>query len=290
MSEKMSGNESNYKSSNWLRLFQFFGIWILANIATYLILVIPFYSETIGISKQEYERKNADDPVFTLLTEFSILVGTLISFWFIKQKVEKESFNKFFKWNQKGFYKGSGLGFILILLCSLLMFAFNLLKPEYHSINNLPFLIFLFMLVAVTEEVIFRGYILNNLTEKLSKNLAIILSSLIFSAFHFGNPHFGLIGFVNIFLSGALMAIVYLNSQDLWVPIGLHFTWNLTQAVLGFAVSGRNDTGVFKLNYLSTSDYLTGSQFGIEGSLLITVLTLIAILLMRKKILSLRTG
>ena len=83
------------------------------------------------------------------------------------------------------------------------------------------------------------------------------------------------------------MAIVYLNSKDLWVPIGVHFTWNLTQAVLGFAVSGRNDTGVFTLNYLSTSHYLTGGEFGIEGSLIVTVLTLIAIVLMRKNISSL---
>ncbi|HCZ35294.1 MAG TPA: hypothetical protein DHV26_05140 [Cytophagales bacterium] len=269
--------ELNKKSSNWLRLFQFFGIWILANIASYLILVIPFYSETIGITMEEYERMGADDPLFTLLIYVSISVATLISFWFVKQKVEKESIDKFFKWNPRGFFTGSGLGFILILLCCLLMFAFNLVKPEYHSLKNLPFLILVFMLVAITEEIMFRGYILNNLTEKLSKNLAIILSSLIFSAFHFGNPHFGLIGFVNIFLSGALMAIVYLNSKDLWVPIGVHFTWNLTQAVLGFAVSGRNDTGVFTLNYLSTSHYLTGGEFGIEGSLIVTVLTLIAI-------------
>ncbi|MBX2897285.1 MAG: CPBP family intramembrane metalloprotease [Cyclobacteriaceae bacterium] len=270
-------NESNKKSSNWLRLFQFFGIWILANIATYLILVIPFYSETIGISMEEYERMGADDPLFTLLIEVSISVATLISFWFIKQKIEKESIDKFFKWNPMGFSIGSGLGFILILLCSLLMFTFNLVKPEYHSLNNLPFLILVFMLVAVTEEVMFRGYILNNLTEKLSKNLAIILSSLIFAAFHLGNPHFGLIGFINIFLSGILMAIVYLNSKDLWAPIGVHFTWNLTQAVLGFAVSGRNDTGVFKLNYLSRVDYLTGGIFGIEGSLLTTAISLTAI-------------
>ncbi|MBX2915332.1 MAG: CPBP family intramembrane metalloprotease [Cyclobacteriaceae bacterium] len=270
-------NESNKKSSNWLRLFQFFGIWILANIATYLILVIPFYSETIGISMEEYERMGADDPLFTLLIEVSISVATLISFWFVKQKVEKESIDKFFKWNLRGFSIGSSLGFILILLCSLLMFVFNLVKPEYHSLNNLPFLILVFMLVAVTEEVMFRGYILNNLTEKLSKNLAIILSSLIFAAFHLGNPHFGLIGFINIFLSGILMAIVYLNSKDLWVPIGVHFTWNLTQAVLGFAVSGRNDTGVFKLNYLSRVDYLTGGIFGIEGSLLTTAISLTAI-------------
>jgi len=283
-------NELNNKSSNWLRLFQFFGIWILANITTYLILVIPFYSETIGISKEEYERMGVDDPIFSLLIYVSISVATLISFWFIKQKVEKESIDKFFKWNLRGFSIGSGLGFILILLSSLLMFVFNLVKPEYHSLNNLLFLIFIFMLVAVTEEVMFRGYILNNLTEKLSRNLAIIVSSLIFAALHLWNPHFGLIGFVNIFLSGVLMAIMYLNSKDLWAPIGLHFTWNLTQAVLGFAVSGRNDTGVFTLNYLSTSEYLTGGQFGIEGSLIITALTLITMVLMRKKILSLRKG
>lgn len=264
-------------SSNWWRLAQFILLWFLTNVIAYLILIIPFYP--IQLSRELHESKYAEDSVYDLLSYTSIFIGTLITFWYMKQKVEKISIRDLFKSNLMGFYRGSSIGIAIVLIAGLIPLAFNLISITYTSANNIPALILLFALVAITEEVFCRGYLLNNLLEKMPRNVAIIVSSLIFSLMHVWNPHFGLIGFINIFLSGVLMARIYLNTGDLWAPIGLHFTWNLTQAVLGFAVSGRKDLGLFRLDYLSSTDFLTGGKFGIEGSLILTVIVTTLLLL-----------
>jgi len=212
----------------------------------------------------------------------AILVGTLSSIWYVKKKIEKSAFSNFYSLDFKGLFLGSTLGVILILLCAFFMVFSSIVSFSYLSLSNTPVLVMIFITVAISEEVIYRGYLLNKLIEKLPARSAIVISSLIFSLMHIGNSHFGLIGFINIFLSGILLAIIALKGHNLWAPIGLHFTWNLTQAVLGFAVSGRNDMGLLTLNRHSSVDFLSGGEFGIEGSILLTIIVTISIFLISK--------
>jgi len=160
---------------------------------------------------------------------------------------------------------------------------FGLISLSFTSLSPLPKLIIIFALVAVSEEVVFRGYILKNMLARYSKWFSILFSSLLFAALHVWNLHFGIIGFINIFLGGVLLAIAYLRSNDLSIPIGLHFSWNLVQAIFGFAVSGQQDTGVFSINYLDANELLTGGAFGLEGSIMLIPVILVAILLFAKK-------
>lgn len=270
-------------TSNWRRLIKFFFVWILLNILSYSLIVLPIYPEAIQLSRENYEDKNIDDTFFSILIQFSILIGTLLSFWYMKEKVERIPIRNFIKLNLREFYNGIGLGVILIFASVVVMWLGNLVSLNYQSMANAPILILMFIMVAVTEEVICRGYLLNNLLEKMPSYSAILISSLLFSLMHLGNPHFGLIGFFNIFLSGVLMAILYLRSHNLGAPIGFHFSWNLVQALFGFAVSGRSDMGVVSINFLSKSDYLTGGKFGVEGSILLIPIVLVSIFLLSKR-------
>lgn len=243
------------------------------------MIILPFYPDTLQLSRERHLNRDTEDALLTVLIQLSILIGTLFSFWYTKQKIEKTSFGNLFKINFRGFFCGGAVGIILMLVYALIMITGNLISFSYLSINNIPELILVFIMVAISEEVIFRGYLLNKLQERVSVKMAVVISSLIFSLAHLGNPHFGTIGFINILLSGILMATLYLRSLNLWAPIGLHFTWNLTQAILGFAVSGHKDMGLLKLDHLSSHDYLTGGEFGIEGSILLTPIIVVSILL-----------
>lgn len=110
----------------------------------------------------------------------------------------------------------------------------------------------LYVFVALTEELLVRGYVLSNLMDSMDKYWALVISSVIFSILHGGNPSFGWLPALELFLAGILFGIPYLYTQNLWFPIALHFSWNFFQGtVLGFKVSGQEHYSVIQLAYES---------------------------------------
>ncbi len=112
--------------------------------------------------------------------------------------------------------------------------------------GNLPFFIGLilttWLLAAILEEMVYRGYLLNRLTDVLGHNtpgwiISIILSAVMFSLAHGRyEPQFVLTSF----LAGVIEGWLYLTSQrNLWLPIIFHGITNsisITMAFLGFHV------------------------------------------------------
>lgn len=138
----------------------------------------------------------------------------------------------------------------------------------------------LFLLVAVTEEVMLRGFVLGRmLAGGMNRFVALFLSSALFSAMHLFNPNFALLPFVNILLAGCLLGASFLYTRNLCFPIALHWFWNWMQGpVLGYEVSGMNSGESLLTLRLTGSDLLTGGSFGFEGSLLCTVLLVVGTL------------
>lgn len=136
----------------------------------------------------------------------------------------------------------------------------------------------LYLLVAVTEEVMVRGFVLGRLLDGgVHRFTALLLSSLIFSLMHAANPNFALLPLVNIALAGLLLGASYIYTRNLCLPIILHWFWNWLQGpVLGYAVSGTHSDGDSLLTLrFSGSELLGGGDFGFEGSLCCTVLLLV---------------
>ena len=86
--------------------------------------------------------------------------------------------------------------------------------------------------VAVSEEMVTRGYILQNLKEWLGIRSAVIGSSILFGAGHLLNPTgtewARYVIPLTITLAGIMLAMGYLVYRSLWLPIALHFSWNLS--------------------------------------------------------------
>jgi len=134
----------------------------------------------------------------------------------------------------------------------------------------------LFICVAINEEVLMRGYILNNLMTGMNKYLALLLSSSIFGLLHLFNDGVTVLAMVNLILAGILLGSSYIFTKNLWFPISLHLFWNFFQGpVLGYSVSGMKVNPIFTLS--STGNELfTGGEFGFEGSIVCTVLLVAA--------------
>jgi membrane protease YdiL (CAAX protease family) len=129
------------------------------------------------------------------------------------------------------------------------------------------------LLVSFAEELVFRGYVLNNLMQSVPKEAALFTSAILFAIFHSLNPNFNLIAFINIFIAGMLLGVNYIYTRNLWFAIFFHFTWNFFQGpILGFEVSGLSLPSLLDQN-LRGSILLTGGEFGLEASWLTTFAT-----------------
>lgn len=134
------------------------------------------------------------------------------------------------------------------------------------------------VVVAANEELVARGYILQNLAEDWGMPVAVTASSILFGLAHLGNSHAGLLSTVSIVLAGILLATGYLVTRSLWLPIALHFSWNFFQStVFGFPVSGNPPGFSLLQTEVAGPELITGGAFGPEGGLLGLEATLLGI-------------
>ena len=214
----------------------------------------------------------------------SFFVGLLLVLFF-RKTFDRQSFISLgFVW--KGFGKERASGFITgILLISAMAAVLWLMKllqwfTADVDIQGIFLVIGLLIIIAVGEELVFRGYILNNLMQSMPKEAALMLSAVLFAVFHSLNPNFNLIAFINIFLAGILLGINYIYTKNLWFAIFFHFSWNFFQGpVLGFQVSGIELPTLLQQN-IKGSILLTGGQFGLEASWLATVSMSITVIIL----------
>ena len=139
-------------------------------------------------------------------------------------------------------------------------------------------------LAAAGEEVMMRGYVLQELMSKFSTASSVIVSSLMFTALHGGQlaqSDMAAVGALNIFLASVLLSLAYLVTRTLWLPIGIHAGWNVMQGpVLGINVSGTDMATTWQPVTLSGPEMMTGGSFGLEASVLGLIGPTLGILMM----------
>lgn len=132
--------------------------------------------------------------------------------------------------------------------------------------------IWLFLMLSVAaadEELIFRGYPFQRLVDLAGPVIAVVVVSALFGAAHLRNPFQNWISTLNTALVGVLLAICYLRTRALWLPLGIHFAWNFVQGyLLGLPVSGvAFPRSIFQAK-ISGPLWLSGGAYGPEGSIL----------------------
>ncbi|NCU04144.1 MAG: CPBP family intramembrane metalloprotease [Chitinophagaceae bacterium] len=194
-------------------------------------------------------------------------------------------------WKGFGRERAAGIltGILLLSLMAVVLWFMKLLDWFVADVDAGSFLIATFMLVLVSlsEELVFRGYVLNNLMQSMPREAALFTSAVLFAVFHSLNPNFNLLAFINIFIAGMLLGINYIYTRNLWFAIFFHFSWNFFQGpVLGFEVSGLSLPSLLDQN-LKGSILLTGGAFGLEASWLTTfttsLMTIILFFLFQRK-------
>lgn len=134
-------------------------------------------------------------------------------------------------------------------------------------LRELVLVLMAFVLVGYWEELVARGYHLQNLHDALGLFWALLISSAIFSLLHFSNPGATWQSALGILAAGYFLGFAWLRTGKLWLPIGLHIGWNFFQGpIFGFPVSG---IGGFRLirQEVNGPELLTGGAFGPEAGL-----------------------
>ncbi len=220
-----------------------------------------------------------------MLTEIILLLGVLLSAGIVLF-IEKRSFSVLgllLKGHKMDIIYGALVAGILYAVgfgCSWVLGLVEV-KGIHFDAGDLALSWLFFLTVALAEEIAMRGYVLGRLLRtSLNKYLSLFISSLCFALLHIFNPNVAVLPMINLVLAGMLLGATYIYTRNLWFPIGLHLFWNWIQGpILGYRVSG-NDFGTSLLSLeLPENNVWNGGEFGFEGSLVCTILIIVATLI-----------
>ncbi len=126
-------------------------------------------------------------------------------------------------------------GLLLLPGLFLLGLALGAIQPEF-SIPPwwLVFALSNLFLTCLTEEAFFRGYLQSAITSRLGTLGGVFAASLLFGLAHFGGGP-ALVIFASIL--GLACGLGYYATQRLWVPVAMHFGFNLVH-LLAFTYPG----------------------------------------------------
>ena len=183
----------------------------------------------------------------------------------------------------KGWFRdlliGSAIGFGALVVAVIIATAgrglsFSRNHVEWTSIarSMIGSAVMLFV-AAFSEEAMFRGYALQTLSRAKLAWLGVLITFLLFGGAHLGNPNAAGLTFANTALAGLWLAVAYLRTRSLWLPLGVHWAWNWALGwFFGLPISGFN---LISQPLLNASDvgprWLTGGDYGIEGGVACTI-------------------
>ncbi|HEV2350085.1 MAG TPA: CPBP family intramembrane glutamic endopeptidase [Terriglobia bacterium] len=173
---------------------------------------------------------------------------------------------------------GLSLGAAIILALAVLewVLGFARFSPNPISVPQLlaggVYYCAIFAMAAAGEEITFRGYPFQRLVESVGPPWAVTILSVAFGLVHWGNPSHTWLSTLNTMLIGIPLAVAYLRTRALWLPLGIHFAWNFILGYgLGLPVSGLQFSHTLMRADVRGLVQITGGSYGPEGGWLATI-------------------
>ena len=277
--------------NGFLRAIIFMPLWlIIMGLVQSIGVVLIMMASGVDMANPDsaealFSEMSFDSPVMLILTGFSLL-GSFAALWVATKFIDRKPLMSIgLSVKDKANEMLIGLGFALAFIGGLflvlwLIGAINItgyvgFKPGVFIVS-----IMLFM-AAFDEELIFRGYILNNMMDSTSNRwIALAGSSLLFALLHSGNTNVWStwVPMTELFAAGFILGISYTFTKNLWFPTFFHFGWNFFQGLFGFEISGFNVDSWKIISHENTGnvpDIVSGGAFGIEGSVITLSCTII---------------
>ncbi|MDN2453409.1 type II CAAX endopeptidase family protein [Lactobacillus sp. UCMA15818] len=215
-------------------------------------------------------------------TALTILIFLVYALFVEKRSLVSLGFNykRFLFEGFKGWLLGSTCIYLIVTIVDKLVRA-QLVFTDNIDVGLIILYLIGFIIQGLSEEVIFRGYLMNGLATRLKPFTAIVISSFIFALVHILNGHFFVWNFLSLLFLGLLLGLLFYERQNIWFVAGLHAGWNFTLGVIFGSNISSIDLGisVFKTNFYSKSPILSGGHFGLEGSFIATIVLVMGCLI-----------
>lgn len=235
-----------------------------------------------------------EDSLLAFTVPYAIFAAIAIFLgWLYGKLFEDLPFRALGAWFTKNWLKDLIVGFIIgaasLCLAAIIAAAFGGVSFQInHSVGTsaifltLGFSLVIFIFGAAFEEALMRGYLLQTLSRAKLFWAGLILTSFLFASMHNENPSANVLSWLNTFIAGIWFAVAYYKTRTLWLPFGIHVSWNWFQgAVLGINVSGLQK--ITPAPILQSFDngpaWLTGGTYGLEGGAGCTVSLIVSIAL-----------
>ena len=175
-----------------------------------------------------------------------LAIGATLSIWLSRNFLDKKTFVSLgLKWDKQaikdllfgfllsGLMAGSFYLFLISFgLLDFIGFNFEDLAPNQSfdfvkfmsvlTIGSLGILLIEHILVGYWEELVFRGYIFQNMIDGLGLNIAILISCFTYGMIHYMNPNATVLSSIIIIGFGFLRIFGYLSTKMLWLSMGMH--------------------------------------------------------------------
>ncbi len=154
----------------------------------------------------------------------------------------------------------------------------NINPTGINAIGGVIIFLFAYLIQGASEEILSRGWMFQVIGARYKPWLGVIITSILFAFLHTGNSGINPFGVINLFLIAVLLTLYVMKDGSLWGACAWHSAWNWTLGnVFGLSVSGSDEkVSIFDLN-TTGNGLISGGGFGPEGSLITTIVLLIAI-------------
>jgi len=191
--------------------------------------------------------------------------------WFEKHPAADVPLNRLAAETGKGV--AVGLGVFVLVVGVMMAFGCYRVLATGSNWQAVVSALFMFLIVAVGEEILARGVLFRWIDERWGFWVALMVSALLFGFMHAANDNATVWSSIAISIeAGLLLGVTYKWSGTLWMPIGLHWAWNFAQGnIFGFAVSGGDAGSSLLIPEVAGPEWLTGGAFGAEASVISVV-------------------
>ncbi len=230
-----------------------FRVLLVSVIAVLLSLLANICAKGIGIDIKDIKQRS--NPKFLMLAVlfnflFILAVGVILKFLDNKDitvlNLSISAKSIIFSISALLITLVLAFGYVWVLnkkkIISAKLITIKKLDPYMILIKILGFSVL--FIAALQEEVMFRGY-MNSVLNSYGFLYAMIISSLIFMAWHFMTNKVNFFQAVDWFLGGIMLFYVYAASGSIWVIALVHFSRNFAN-VLVFNIANNNSLVTFE--------------------------------------------
>lgn len=249
------------------------GTWLLILVAFVILnvgsfILIPF----VGMDNSQKVTFSSD---LSGLYVDSISILLVILYCVYVEKRSLSSIGMVKRGFLSSYSKGLILGITLITLTFVINFILQTIVSVANKEVNWTFILlalFGYFIQGLNEEVVFRGFLMNSIASKKGVTIGVFSNSLFFASLHLLNPNPTFIGFLNIFLAGLGLSLLFYKTSSIWFVGAVHAMWNYFQGpIFGTEVSGlRSFSSILKTTPVAGKTLISGGSFGFEGGLATT--------------------